>query len=128
MERFLWICLAGATGTGVRYLIQLWTQKAFGPAFPFGTLIVNVVGSFLLALLMHVALASDRISPGLRLVLATGFLGGLTTYSSFNYETLALFEQRAWGTAGLYLALTLLGCLLAGGLGLLAGRALLGVD
>jgi len=125
VERFLWICLAGAAGTGLRYLTQVWASKTFGQLFPHGTLIVNVLGSFLLALLMQIALTSDRISPSLRLVLATGFLGGFTTYSSFNYETLALLEHRAWGTAALYLVLTLLGCLLAGVLGLAAGRALL---
>ncbi len=85
MERFLWICLAGAVGTGARYLTQVWATKTLGLTFPWGTLIVNLVGSFLLALLMQVALTSDRISPTLRLVLATGFLGGFTTYSSFNY-------------------------------------------
>ena len=126
MERFFWICLAGAAGTGARYLIQVGAQKAFGPSFPYGTLIVNLLGSFLITLLMHVALAGDRISPTLRLVLTTGFLGGLTTYSSFNYETLWLFQQRAWSAAGLYLAATLFGCLLAGLLGLAAGRALVG--
>lgn len=126
MERFLLICVAGGVGTGARYLVQVWAQKAFGPSFPYGTLAVNLVGSFLLALIMHVALSSERISPTVRLVLASGFLGGFTTYSSFNYETLALFQQRAWASASLYLGATLLGCLLAGLLGLVAGRALLG--
>ena len=124
MERFLLICVAGAAGTGARYLIQLGTAKAFGQTFPYGTLIVNVAGSFLLALLMQLALSGDRISPTLRLVLATGFLGGFTTYSSFNYETLALFEQRAFGPAAVYFAATVIGCLAAGLLGFAAGRAI----
>jgi CrcB protein len=124
LERFLWICVAGAAGTGARYLIQLGTAKAFGQSFPYGTLIVNLAGSFLLALLMQLALSGERISPTLRLVLATGFLGGFTTYSSFNYETLALFEQRAFGPAAGYFAATVLGCLAAGLLGFAAGRAI----
>jgi fluoride exporter len=123
VERFFWICLAGAAGTGVRYLVQLGTAKAFGQTFPYGTLIVNVVGSFLIALLMQLSLSGERISPTLRLVLATGFLGGFTTYSAFNYETLALFEQRSYGPGAIYFALTLVGCLAAGLLGLGAGRA-----
>jgi len=124
VERFIWICVAGAAGSGVRYLVQLGTAKAFGQEFPYGTLIVNVVGSFLLALLMQVALSGDRISPTLRLVLATGFLGGFTTYSSFNYETLALFQQRSFGPGAIYFVLTVAGCLGAGLLGLGAGRAI----
>jgi CrcB protein len=124
VERFLWICLAGAAGTGARYLVQLGAAKAFGQTFPYGTLIVNVVGSFLIALLVQLSLSGDRISPTLRLVLATGFLGGFTTYSAFNYETLALFEQRSYGPGAIYLALTVVGCLAAGLLGLGAARAI----
>lgn len=124
MERFLWICIAGGAGTGARYLVQIGTAKAFGQTFPYGTLIVNVAGSFLLAFLMQLALSGDRISPMLRLVLATGFLGGFTTYSSFNYETLALLEQRAFGPAAVYFAATVVGCLVAGLLGFAAGRAI----
>jgi fluoride exporter len=124
VERFLWVCFGGAVGTGARYLVQLGATKAFGQTFPYGTLIVNVVGSFLLSLLMQAALSGDRISPTLRLVLASGCLGGFTTYSSFNYETLALFEQRAFGPAVVYLVATVVGCLAAGLLGLGAARAI----
>lgn len=124
MERFLWICLAGAAGTGARYLIQVGTAKVFGQTFPYGTLIVNLAGSFLLALLMQLALSGDRISPNTRLILATGFLGGFTTYSSFNYETLALFEQRAFGPCAVYFAATVVGCLGAGLLGLGCARSI----
>ena len=55
MERFLWICLAGAAGTGIRYLIALWSAQRIGAAFPFGTLIVNVVGCFAIAAVMQAA-------------------------------------------------------------------------
>ena len=55
MERFLWICLAGAAGTGARYLIALWAAQRFGSSFPFGTLIVNLVGCFAIAAVMHAA-------------------------------------------------------------------------
>ena len=56
MERFLWICLAGAAGTGARYLIALWAAQRLGSAFPHGTLLVNLVGCFALAAVMHAAL------------------------------------------------------------------------
>lgn len=125
MERFLLICLAGAAGTGARYLVSVWATQRLGATFPYGTFIVNLVGCFVIAAVMRTALALSWSST-LRMTVTVGFLGGFTTYSSFNYETLALIDQRAWGLAGLNLAATVLGCLLAGVLGLAAGRALAG--
>src|SRR3954468_8317712 len=98
MPRFLWICLAGAGGTGLRYLVALWAARRLGSGFPYGTLIVNLAGCFLIAGLMQAAL-SLRWSPTVRLVLTVGFLGGLTTYSSFNYETMRLFDEGRAGVA-----------------------------
>lgn len=118
MARFLWICLAGALGTGARYLVALWAGKALGTAFPYGTLIVNVVGCFLIAAVMRFSLATTVVPVTLRLTLVTGFMGGLTTYSAFNYETTRLLEGRALGTAFLNLSSTLAGCFIAGLLGL----------
>lgn len=123
--RFLWICLGGALGTGARYLLGGWLHRP-GEALPYGTLCANVIGSFLLGLVMAVALSEESFSPTLRLSLTVGFLGGFTTYSTFNYETLERLRSGAWGLAGLYLALTLLGCLLAGFLGMATGRLLAG--
>jgi CrcB protein len=125
MERFFWICFAGAAGTGARYLIALWTAQRFGSAFPYGTLIVNLAGCFVIAALMHAAL-SFGWSPNLRAPLTIGFVGGLTTYSSFNYETMRLFEEGAPAAAVMNLGLTLFGCFLAGWLGLVAAREVLG--
>lgn len=124
MARFLWICLGGALGTGARYLLSGWLAEAWGPGFPVGTLAVNVIGSFLLGLIMQVALTTELIPPTLRLFLSTGIMGGFTTYSSFNYETLKLFQDSAWGLGALNLAVTVLSCLGAGLLGLYAGRLL----
>jgi len=118
MERFLLICLAGALGTGTRHLVNVWTAERFGTAFPYGTLAVNVVGCFLITLVMRLALASPTFSPELRLALTTGFIGGLTTYSSFNYELLALFREGTRATAFVYGGATLASCLVAGLLGL----------
>lgn len=87
LARFFWICLGGAIGTGARYLLSGWMLRVAGPGFPYGTLAVNVAGSFLLGLLMQVSLATDSFPPTLRVVLATGVMGGFTTYSAFNYET-----------------------------------------
>ena len=126
MAQLLWVCLGGAVGTAARYGLTAWSLRAFGAAFPFGTLAVNVIGSFLMSLLMHVALATDRISPVARVALATGVLGGFTTYSSFNFETLLLAERGAWGLAAANVAGTVAACVLAGVAGLAVGRALFG--
>ena len=125
MERFLWICLAGAAGTGARYLIAVWAAQRLGSAFPYGTLLVNLVGCFAIAGLMHAALALGWPATT-RAAVTIGFIGGLTTYSSFNYETMRLFEEGALATAGLNLALTLLGGFMAGWLGLITAREILG--
>ncbi len=125
MERFFWICLAGAAGAGARYLIALWAAQRFGSTFPYGTLIANLIGCFSIAALMHAALALGW-SPNLRAALTIGFIGGLTTYSSFNYETMLLFEEGATASAATNVALTMLGGLTAGWLGLLTAREILG--
>ena len=95
MNRFFWICLGGAAGTGARYLLSGWTLAAFGVAFPWGTLSVNVIGSFLLGLLMPVGVATPLLSPTLRLALTTGVMGGFTTYSTFNSENHAIHPGRS---------------------------------
>lgn len=118
MERFFWICLAGALGTGTRHLVHVWTVERFGTAFPYATLAVNVVGCFLIALVMRLALYVPSFSPELRVVLTTGFLGGLTTYSSFNYETTALYRESTRTLALVYGGTTIAACLVAGLLGL----------
>ncbi len=125
MERFVWICLAGAAGTGSRYLIGLWAAQRFSSAFPYGTLIVNLVGCFAIAAVMHVA-AVLAWPATLRSAITIGFLGGLTTYSSFNYETSRLFEDGAPATAMLNLAVTVFGGCAAGWLGVLSARVALG--
>src|SRR5438067_7377578 len=120
MSRLLLICLGGAVGTAARYLTALWAAAAFGSAFPFGTLIVNTVGSFLLAFIMHVSGATELISSDARAILTTGVMGGFTTYSTFNYETTNYLREGAWLMGATNAAATLVGCLVAG----LAGLAL----
>ena len=126
MTRVVLVALGGAIGSVARYGVGSLAAQIFGAAFPVGTLLVNLSGSFLIAVIMHVALAGTAISLELRIFLTTGIMGGYTTYSSFNYETLALINQRAYGLAGLNVAGTVVGCFVAGVLGLAAGRALAG--
>jgi fluoride exporter len=126
MGRLLWISLGGALGTAARYLLSVWLLRALGPAFPYGTLAVNVIGSFLLGAIMQAGLDTTLLSPTTRAVLGTGVMGGFTTYSTFNYETLQYLQEGAWAMAGLNVAATLLVCLAAGALGVALARALLG--
>jgi CrcB protein len=125
MERLFWICLAGAAGTGTRYLVALWAAQRLGSSFPYGTLIVNVTGCFLITVIMHAAIALSW-SPTVRSALTIGYIGGLTTYSSFNYETTQLFQDGVPDLAALNAIVTLVGCFVAGWLGLIASRQLLG--
>jgi fluoride exporter len=125
MTRFFWICFAGALGTGVRYLVAQGAARVFGTAFPYGTLIVNLVGCFLIAAVAELATAGTLITPTLRVILTTGFIGGLTTYSAFNFETTRLLGERT--VLGLLnLGLTVVGCFAAGILGLMIARRLEG--
>jgi CrcB protein len=122
MSKLLWICLAGALGTGTRYLVSVWASERFGEAFPYGTLIVNVAGCFLIAAVMQTALNASEFSPTLRLALTTGFLGGMTTYSSFAYETLRLARDGSRTAALVNFSLTTLACFGAVLLGLGAAQ------
>jgi Integral membrane protein possibly involved in chromosome condensation len=108
----LLVCLGGALGSVTRYLVSLATPR--------GTLVVNLVGSFFIALLMALMRPSD-----VRLVLVTGFLGGFTTYSAFNEETLRLLRAGSVGAAAGYVLLTVFGCLAAGYVGLVVSRVLI---
>ncbi len=124
MGKLLIVFIGGALGSVARYLVATWAAAAFGPDFPRGTAIVNLVGSFLIALIMGVSLGTGAISPNLRLFLTTGIMGGFTTYSSFNYETLHFVEEGALGYAAGYVTLTVVGCFVAGLLGLASARLL----
>ena len=126
MVRFLWVCLGGAIGTGARYLLSGWAARRLGTLFPYGTLVVNLVGCFLIAAVMHVSLTTSQLSPDSRVVLVIGVLGGFTTYSGFNYETLQYFRDGAWliGFANVFVMVG--GCLAAGIAGLASARWLVG--
>ena len=126
MGRLVLISVGGAAGHGRALPALGWLLRVLGPAFPYGTLAVNVIGSFLLGAAHAGGPAPTVISPTTRLVLGTGLLGGFTTYSAFNQETLQYLQQGAWATAALYVAATLVICLVAGALGMASARALVG--
>ena len=125
MERFLLICLGGAIGTGARYLTGIVAVRWLGIEFPYGTLMVNLFGAFAIGLVQQLGTEAKVISETTRLVLATGMMGGLTTYSAFSYETVRLIENGAWHSAWINVLVTTAVCLALCFLGLAAGRGLI---
>ena len=95
----LWVGLGGFVGAIARYLLATWIAGRAGTAFPLGTLVINLSGSFVLGLLLGV-LENHVTPPALRLALATGFLGAYTTFSTFTYETIRLVEEGDYAAGG----------------------------
>ena len=97
--RYLVIGLGGFLGANARYLVGSWCAERFGPSFPYGTLVVNVSGSFVIGFFL--VLITDRLTlhPHWRLFFVIGFLGAYTTFSTFSFESLALLQHRALGAA-----------------------------
>ena len=122
MRRLALVMLGGGFGSGARYLVGGWVAQALGSAFPYGTIGINALGSFLISVVMYLSLTAGAITPELRLLLATGVMGGFTTYSTFNYETLAFFQQGAWLLGALNILATVFVCLAAGAIGLMLSR------
>jgi CrcB protein len=122
MGRVLLVGLGGAFGSALRYVVALVGTAWLGPAFPWGTLAVNLAGSFAIGLVQQLAVESLVISESTRLLISTGVLGGLTTYSSFSYESVRLMETGAWLPAWLNVLGTTMACLTLCFLGLVTGR------
>jgi len=120
----LYIGLFGGLGCIARYLASGLTYQLVGRSLPYGTLLVNVLGSFLLGLLMTLGLRSALFSPELRLGLTVGFMGGFTTFSTFSYETLRLLEEGSMWQAGINIILNIVLCLLFALLGVMVARSM----
>lgn len=128
MREVLLIGLAGAIGALSRYGLSLLANRFVSESFPFGTLIVNVLGCFLIGYIMHIGLTTDLIPATWRVAVTVGFLGGLTTFSSFSYETVRFIEDGAWVLAGGNIAANVLLCIPATLLGIGLGRITLGAS
>ena len=90
------VAVGAAVGGVLRYLVTLLFTQRFGPGFPYGTLFINVSGSFLIGVVVELAQTrAVGVTPLVRLLLATGVLGGYTTFSSFSYETFTLGTEGA---------------------------------
>ncbi|KOA19451.1 putative fluoride ion transporter CrcB [Clostridium homopropionicum DSM 5847] len=96
MINFLYVGIGGFIGATLRYMISLNSPKYFGTGLPYGTLMVNVIGGILIGFIMELSLSTDLVSPNFRLFLTTGIMGGLTTFSTFSYETISLFSSGSY--------------------------------
>jgi len=124
VDRLALVAVGGAAGSVLRYLTNGLAVRWLGLDFPYGTLIVNVVGSFLIGLVQALADEAAVFPEPARLFLSVGVMGGFTTYSAFSYETVRLVELDAWGRALANVAVTTVVCLGVCALGLVAGRSL----
>ncbi len=93
MQEVLFIAGFGALGCVTRYYLSGWAYDLFGRSFPYGTFAVNILGAFLIGLVMEFGMRSTLLPVSLRIGLTIGFLGGFTTFSTFSYETFRLLEE-----------------------------------
>lgn len=108
----LYVALGSAAGGSARWFIALQLQPRFG-TFPWATLLINVTGSFLLGLILRASLGHPALTPNARALLATGFCGGYTTFSTFSFETATLIERGEYGRVAGYVVLSVLVSLVA---------------
>lgn len=118
------IALFCAGGGLTRYYLSGWVYEVLGRAFPFGTFVVNIIGAYLIGLIMELGLRSTLIPDTLRLGLTIGFLGGLTTFSTFSYETFALLEDGRFLVAFTNVLASVAVCLFCTWLGIATIRTL----
>ncbi|MBI1676986.1 fluoride efflux transporter CrcB [Shewanella sp. DW31] len=110
MTNILLVAFGGSIGAVLRYLISIFMIQVFGSSFPFGTLLVNVIGSFFMSVIYALGQMS-HISPELKALIGIGLLGALTTFSTFSNETLLLMQEGDWLKAILNVVLNLSLCL-----------------
>jgi CrcB protein len=126
LSTYLWVALGGALGSVARYACSSLAAAWFGETFPFGTLTINVVGSFVIGFFATVSGPDGRLLvPGdMRQFVMVGLCGGYTTFSSFSYQTLTLVQDGEFVRAGANIVGSVVFCLLAVWLGSVAGHSL----
>jgi len=122
--QLVYIGVFGALGCMSRYAVSGWVYSLAGRTLPFGTLAVNVLGSFFLGLFMEEGLRSSMFSSEMRIGLSVGFMGGFTTFSTFSFETVRLLEEGCFLQAGANILLNVLVCFVFAFLGIYLARQL----
>jgi CrcB protein len=122
--KLLAVVIGGGLGSAVRYLTSLLGWRLFGPSFPVATLAVNLMGCLLIGVAFALAEMRGVMSPLTRLFLMTGFLGGLTTFSTFALETVDFARMSSMLVAGVNITVSVVGGLAAVLLGMWVGRTL----
>lgn len=120
MQNVLWISIGAVLGANARYFLSRWAARALSPIFPYGTLIINITGSFIIALFLVWTSERAIVDPRWRMLVVIGFCGAYTTFSSYAFETMYYFQQGHWMLFATNIILNNLLCLAA----VLAGAAL----
>ena len=126
MKVVLMVAMGGAIGSSMRYLVGVWATRLFGFNFPWGTMIVNIMGSFIMGVLVSLLALRFSVGNEVRAFLAVGLLGGFTTFSSFTLDAVYLLEKKQYSHALSYMSVSVIGGLLALFLGLYLARLLAG--
>ncbi len=124
MQTVLLVALCGAVGCAARYYVSGWVYDLAGTGFPYGTLAVNIAGAFLVGVVMGMGARSTILPPNVRFALVIGLLGGLTTFSTFSYETLKQIEGGHFLLAATNILASVLLCLFFTWLGIITARHL----
>ncbi len=122
MGQVLAIAAGGATGALLRFWMSGWVYSTLGRGFPYGTLVVNVLGSLLIGVLSVLLIERFSLGPEWRAAILIGLLGGFTTFSTFSLETLNLIEAGAHAKALVNVTLSVVLCVAAAWIGVIAGR------
>ena len=122
LKNFLAISVAAVVGANLRYLLSRVAARELGPVFPYGTLFINIVGSFIVGFFIIWTTERVLIDPRWRLLVVIGFCGSFTTFSSYAFETMAYFEQGQWGLMFVNILSNNILCLVAALAGMALGR------
>jgi fluoride exporter len=117
---YIWIALGAVVGASARYFLSTLISRDFVSAFPYGTLLINITGSLILGFFLVFSTERALLDPRWRLLVAVGFCGSYTTFSSYAFESFALMEQGQWLLTGINIVASNVLCLAA----VLAGAAL----
>jgi fluoride exporter len=124
MDKFIWIAFGGILGAWSRYVIGLWSVEKWGSTFATGTLVINLIGSFVMAWVLTMNVEKGVFTPNVRLFLTVGFCASFTTFSTFSWDTFRYLSEGNLKLALLNITLSVGGCLLGTWSGIALARAL----